>query len=79
MYRSCTDVGIYTQFLVRFFLFFGTIVNCAVFRISTSYCSLLVQRNIVEFYILILYLATLLNSLIIHSGNLLVDFLVFSK
>lgn len=61
------------------FLFLGTIVNRAVFRISTSYCSSLVQRNTAEFYILTLYPATLLNSLIIHSGNLFVDSLVFSK
>ena len=58
-------------------IIFDAIVSGIVFFISFSDVSLLMYRNATEFYILILYLTSLLNSLI-SSKSFLVESLRFS-
>ena len=60
------------KFLPRYFTLFHVIVNGIVYLISLSDISLLVYRKTTDFCILILYPATLLNSLI-SSNRFLVE------
>ena len=67
-YRSYTSL---VRVIPRYFIPSGTIVNEIIFLVSLSDSSLLVYREATDFYVLILYPAILLNSLI--------SFLVTSK
>ena len=58
------------RFLPRYFILFEEIVNWIVFLISVSISLLLAYKNATDFWILILYPATLLNSFI-SSNNFL--------
>ena len=62
------------RFIPRYFTLFVTVVNGIVSLISLSDFSLLVYRNARDFCALILYPATLLNSLISSSNILIVSF-----
>ena len=64
------------RFIPKYFILFVAMVNGIVSFISLSVFSLLVYRNARDFCVLILYLATLLYSLI-SSGNFLVESLGF--
>ena len=59
-YRPFTPLG---RLILRYFIIFDPMVNGIVSLISLSDLSWLVCKNIKDFYILILYPATLLNSL----------------
>ena len=61
----------------RYFILFDVIANGIVSLSSHSDILLLVYRNEIDFYILILYFATLPNSLM-SSGNFLMVSRVFS-
>ena len=69
MYRSFVSLGRYTP---KYFILFVAMVNGIVSLISLSLFSLLVYRNARDFYVLILYPATLLY-LLISSSNFLVE------
>ena len=69
MYKSFVSLGRYTP---KYFIIFVAMVNGTVSLISLSVFSLLVYRNARDFCVLILYLATLLYSLI-SSHNFLVE------
>ena len=62
MYRSFVSLGRYTP---KYFILFVEMVNGIVSLISLSLFSLLAYRNARDFYVLILYHATLLYSMII--------------
>ena len=51
----------------KYFIFDAT-VNGIAFLILALYFSLLVSQNIIDFYTLILYSATLLNQIISSNG-----------
>ena len=53
------------EFIPRYFLLFDTSISGIVFLVSHSDSSLLMYRSAVEFCILILYLATSLNLLVL--------------
>ena len=74
MYRSFVSLGRCTP---KYFILFVAMVNCIVSLICLSVFSLLVYRNARDFYVLILYPATLRYSLI-SSSNFLVESLGFS-
>ena len=59
MYRFFTSL---VMFIARYFMGFGVIVDGIDSLTSLSVASLLVYRNATDFYALILYPATLLNS-----------------
>ena len=65
------------RFIPRYFIHFEAIVNGIVFLISISVSSLLAYKNATDFWILILFPATLLNSFI-SSSSFLVEFFGFS-
>ena len=74
MYSSFISLG---KFIPRYLILFVATVNGIDSLISLSDFSLLVYRNESDFYILILYAATLLHSLI-SSSNFLILSLRFS-
>ena len=63
-------------FIPKYIILFVAMVNGIVSLISLSVFSLLVYRNARDFYVLILYPATLVYSLI-SSSNFLVESLGF--
>ena len=73
LYGSFVSLG---RYIPKYFILFVAMVNGIVSLISLSVFSLLVYRNAGDFYVLILYPATLLYSLI-SSSNFLVVFRVF--
>lgn len=72
-----TVLYFFDNFIPKCFIPFHAIINRIIFLISCSDCSLLVHRNTIDLYILILYPATLMN-LFISSSNIFVDSLGFS-
>ena len=74
MYGSFVSLG---RFIPRYLILFVAMVNGIDYLISLSDFSLLVYRNASDFWVLILYPATLLNSLI-SSRNFLIRSLGFS-
>ena len=74
MYSSFVSFG---KFIPRCLILFVAMVNGNDSLISLSYFALLVYRNASDFCVLILYPATLLNSLI-SSSNFLILSLGFS-
>ena len=71
MYSSFVSLG---KFIPRYLILSVTVVNRTDFLISLSDFSLLVYRYTRNFYVLILYPATLLNSLI-NSSNFLIKWM----
>ena len=70
MYNSFVSLG---KFIPRYFILFVAMVNGIDSLISLSDFSLLVHRNASDFSVLILYPATLLNSLISSSHFLILS------
>ena len=73
-YRSFASLG---RFISRYFILFDVMVNGIVSLISPSDTSFLVYKNATYFCIILLYPATLLNSLM-TSHSFLVESLGFS-
>ena len=71
MYRSFTSL---VGFIPRYFMVLGAIVNEINSLISVSVASLLVYRTATNFYTLILYPVTLLNSCISSSSFMVESF-----
>ena len=74
MYNSFVSLG---KFIPRYLTIFVALVNGIHSLVTLSDFSLLVYRNTSDFYVLILYPETLLNSLI-SSSNFLILSLGFS-
>jgi hypothetical protein len=66
---KCTFVSLF-QFMPRYFIDFEAIVNGIVSMISFSVCDLLQYRNVTDFYMLILFPATLQKEFMISSSFL---------
>jgi hypothetical protein len=64
----------FIKFIPRYFIIFEAIVNGIISLISFSVCSFLAYKKATDFYMSILYPATLLNEFMI-SYSLLVEFL----
>ena len=75
MYRSFVSLG---KFIPRYFILFVSVLNGIDSLIALSDFLLLVYRNASDFWVLILYPATLLNSLI-SSSHFLILSLWFSR
>ena len=75
VYSSFVSLG---KFIPRYLILFVVMMNGIDSLISLSDFSLLVYRNASDFCVLILYAATLLNSLISSSDFLIVSFGFFS-
>ena len=74
VYSSFVSLG---KFIPRYLVLFVAMLNGIYSLISLSDFSLLVYRNVSDFCVLVLYPATLLNSLI-SSSNFLILSLEFS-
>ena len=74
-YRSFVSLG---RFTPRYFILLDAMVNGIASLISFSAFLLFVYRNTIDFCVLILYPATLLNSLM-SSNSFLVESLGFSR
>ena len=70
MYSSFVSLG---KFVSRYLIIFVAMVNGIDSLISLSYFSLLVYRKATDFCVLVLYPATLLNSLISPSNFLILS------
>ena len=70
MYRSFVSLG---KFIPRYLIIFVAVVNGIDSLISLSDFSLLIYINAIDFCVLILYPATLLNSLISSSNFLILS------
>ena len=77
-FLECKSFTSLVKFIPRYFFFlFDAILSGIVFLLPLSDSSLLVYKKATDFCIIILYPATLLNSLI-SSGSFLVEILGFS-
>ena len=73
-YRSFSSLG---RFIPKYFILFDVMVSGIVSLISLSDVSLLMNRNARDFWVLILYPATLPNSLMSSSSLLLASLGLF--
>ena len=69
MHRYFVSLG---KFILKYFILFTAVMNVIVSLVSLSVSSLLMYRDARDFYALTLYPATLLYSLVISNGFLVV-------
>lgn len=67
LYKSFTSL---VELVPKYFIPFDAVINVTVFLIFFSDYSLLVYKNAADSYVLVLYLATLLNSFISYNSFL---------
>ena len=77
-FQKCKFCTSFIKFIPKYFILFNAIVSGVVFFFLFSDCLLLVYRNTIDFNILTLYPAILLN-LFFSSNSFLVDSLGFPK
>lgn len=65
LYKSFTSL---VELVPKYFIPFDAVINVTVFLIFFSDYSLLVYKNAADSYVLVLYLATLLNSFISYNS-----------